>query len=268
MALFLDIFQVSRHFLFTSLDILHLHRVLWKLLVEVKARSSSLNRLELRFRPEDPYCHPAFGDLHVCENTFLLKISKRSNASSDSSATKTQDNENNLGARQLGNQSETSVPSNTKEDQAHLCADVVTRISEAYSFKGMVDYQHVVAVHAENSRRKKRSWSEVEQQKFEKIGFMDMDNEDVMLLVPPLFSIKDVPSSLALSRPPVALNMKRSAETLEDSFQVFTEKSVALDFRIKDILICVWINCLNIRYHLSSIRFLNRNILFLSLFCA
>lgn len=30
----------------------------------------------------------------------------------------------------------------------------------------MVDYQHVVAVHAENSRRKKRSRTEVEERQF------------------------------------------------------------------------------------------------------
>lgn len=31
---------------------------------------------------------------------------------------------------------------------------------------GMVDYQHVVAVHAENSRRKKGRWAEVEERQF------------------------------------------------------------------------------------------------------
>ncbi|XP_031383481.1 general transcription factor 3C polypeptide 5-like isoform X2 [Punica granatum] len=202
----------------------------------VKARSSSSNQLELRFRPEDPYCHPTFGELRCCENTFLLKISKGSKKSPDSLTTKVQADESNLGTRQLGNQSATAASTSEEEDQTHLCADIVARVPEAYHFEGMVDYQHVVSVHAENSRRKKRSWTEVEERQFEKSGFMDMDNEDVMLLVPPLFSNKDVPTTLALSRPPVPSNLKMKPDgTIEDSFQVFTEKSVALDFRIKEI---------------------------------
>ncbi|XP_033517611.1 transcription factor tau subunit sfc1-like isoform X5 [Nicotiana tomentosiformis] len=41
----------------------------------VKARTSQSNKLELHFRPEDPYSHPAFGELRH-RNNFLLKISK------------------------------------------------------------------------------------------------------------------------------------------------------------------------------------------------
>lgn len=102
----------------------------------MQARSSSSNQLELRFRPEDPYCHPAFGELHLCENTFLLKISKRSRESADSSVTEVQDDESTVGRRQLGNQYATSASNNMEEDQTHLCADIVARVSEAYSFKG------------------------------------------------------------------------------------------------------------------------------------
>lgn len=32
--------------------------------------------------------------------------------------------------------------------------------------EGMVDYQHVVAVHADVARRKKRNWAEVEEPHF------------------------------------------------------------------------------------------------------
>lgn len=99
----------------------------------------------------------------------------------------------------------------------------------------MVDYQHVIGVHADVSRRNKRKWMVVEEPCFskslllpvsndwiiktnlellsiiiiiitfllmlllifqEKGGFMDGDQEDVMILVPPLFSPKDVPETL------------------------------------------------------------------------
>lgn len=35
-------------------------------------------------------------------------------------------------------------------------------------YKGMVDYQHVVAVHADAARRKKRNWTEMEEPHFGK----------------------------------------------------------------------------------------------------
>lgn len=40
-------------------------------------------KLELHFRPEDPYSHPAFGALRPCNN-FLLKISKKKSCDSKS----------------------------------------------------------------------------------------------------------------------------------------------------------------------------------------
>ncbi|GFY81269.1 transcription factor IIIC, subunit 5 [Actinidia rufa] len=51
-----------------------------------------------------------------------------------------------------------------EEVQEDLSADIVTRISEAYQFNGMVDYQHVLAVHADVARRKKRNWADMEPQ--------------------------------------------------------------------------------------------------------
>ncbi|THG16596.1 hypothetical protein TEA_014459 [Camellia sinensis var. sinensis] len=55
--------------------------------------------------------------------------------------------------------------------------------------------KHIVAVHADVAQRKKRNWADMEPQ-FEKCGLMDVDQEDLMILVPPLFSIKDVPEKV------------------------------------------------------------------------
>lgn len=138
----------------------------------LKARSSNTNKLELRFRHDDPYSHPAFGELHPCNN-FLLKISKKK----------------------------------SNGDEGQVCADVVARVPEAYHFQGMADYQHVVAVHADAAKqrkKRKRHWTEVEDPHFEKGGLMDVDQEDVMIMLPPLFSPKDMPEDLVLRPAPTS----------------------------------------------------------------
>ena len=42
----------------------------------------------------------------------------------------------------------------------------ILTLSCARLYEGMVDYQHVVAVHADVARRKKRNWAEVEEPHF------------------------------------------------------------------------------------------------------
>ncbi|KAB1218180.1 General transcription factor 3C polypeptide 5 [Morella rubra] len=167
----------------------------------LKARSSQSNKLELRFRPEDPYSHPVFGELRSCDN-LLLKISKRKSSS----------------------------------DDGKVCADVVARVPEAYYFEGMADYQHVVPVHADVAqRRKKRNWAEMEDPHFEKGGLMDVDQEDVMILLPPLFSLKDVPENLVLRQPPVLSPKMKQDEVAQQDGKMDMEPVLALDFNIKEI---------------------------------
>ncbi|XP_073054959.1 uncharacterized protein [Primulina eburnea] len=184
----------------------------------LKVCTKKLNRLELYFRPEDPYSHPAFGELQPCNN-FLLKISKKKG--------KSLINKNNPGGvpehasvvnleqndtfPKLSETSQTIVrpesephPDSSEVDVqtqtgAHetLFADIVAQVSEAYHFNGMVDYQHVLAVHADNARRKKRNWDEAEPQ-FRNGDLLDFDHEDLMMMVPPLFSTKDLPENVVL----------------------------------------------------------------------
>ncbi|KAI3932647.1 hypothetical protein MKW98_012618, partial [Papaver atlanticum] len=197
----------------------------------LKARSSKSNPLELHFRPEDPYSHPAFAELGPCCN-LLLKISKKKTSGtfvdsenpSKSSTTKVAKtvacNSENAEISQEGDLGNiASVGNTSNEAQAdelevhtNLFADIVARVPEAYHFKGMVDYQHVLAVHAEVSRKKKRQWADVEP-KFEKGGLMDIDQGDLMMLVPPLFSPKDEPGDLAL-KSLTALTSKKKLEAV------------------------------------------------------
>ncbi|KAK9288664.1 hypothetical protein L1049_017125 [Liquidambar formosana] len=199
----------------------------------VKVRSLQSNKLELHFRPEDPYSHPAFGELHPCNN-LLLKISKKNSSedqrvevSNRTSKCPLADPINSkkkicpiesVGNGQQVRQPESESVVSTKEVEPlmpeeveiNLSADIVARVSEAYHFNGMVDYQHVLAVHADVARRKKRNWADVEPH-FEKGGLMDVDQDDLMILVPPLFSPKDVPEKLAL-RPSAMLSLKKKQE--------------------------------------------------------
>jgi len=90
--------------------------------------------------------------------------------------------------------------------------------------EGMADYQYVVPVHADVAKRKKRNWSEPEEthlgdffiffSMFEvclkemsvsdlclysliaKSGRIDVDHEDIMIIVPPIFAPKDMPEDL------------------------------------------------------------------------
>ncbi|KAL6534758.1 hypothetical protein OROGR_013433 [Orobanche gracilis] len=185
----------------------------------LKVRTEKSNKLKLHFRREDPYSHPAFGELQPCNN-YLLKISKKK--FKDKQNTEVLDIipkhipadslsiEQNILISQSKKAIEDiiqpeceSVPSVLEGKQINdgvqeqLSADMVARVSEAYHFNGMVDYQHVLAVHADATRSKKRNWTEVEPQSV-KVGQWDVNQEDLMILVPPLFSTKDLPEKVLL----------------------------------------------------------------------
>ncbi|XP_077238387.1 uncharacterized protein LOC143879737 [Tasmannia lanceolata] len=214
----------------------------------IKTRSSESNYLELRFRPEDPCSHPAFGELRT-STSLLLRISKK-----DSCGTDRQDAvtgfENPNSAEPLRQSMPTSEcemdtiteDKNVQADEAlsapsstlRLCADIVARVPQSYHFDGMVDYQHVLAVHADVARRKKRHWADVEPY-FEKGGLMDIDQEDLMMLVPPLFSPKDIPENLVL-KPSISLNSKQKQQAIvQHHWEMDIEPCIAIDFNIEEI---------------------------------
>ncbi|CAL8169704.1 unnamed protein product [Prunus armeniaca] len=185
-----------------------------------KAHSSQSNRLELHFRHQEPYSHPAFGDLRPCNN-LLLKISKTM-----SNAGQTQPQSELLASKQ----DEVQIPEN---DQVHF--DIVARVPEAYHFDGMVDYQHVVPVHADVARKKKRNWIEIKDPHSDKGGLMDIDQEDAMILLPQLFAPKDVPDNLVL-KPSVTLSAKKNQEEpVQHQWEMDMEPVLAIDFGISEI---------------------------------
>ncbi|CAN1130711.1 General transcription factor 3C polypeptide 5 [Linum perenne] len=183
----------------------------------VKARSSKSNNLELHFRPEDPYSRPILGELCPC-NGLLLKISKLQPPSENA------------------NNSPTTDKDRTElEDEVKVSAEIVGRVTEAYRFEGMADYQHVVAVHADVARRKKRNWTEMDEPQFETAGLMDLDQEDVMILPPPVFSAKDTPSNIVLRPTTTTISKKKPEEVVDNYMKMNMEPSLAIDFNIKEI---------------------------------
>ncbi|XP_068653287.1 uncharacterized protein [Aristolochia californica] len=201
-----------------------------------QARSSRPSSLELRFRPEDPYSHPAFGELRSC-TSLLLKISK-TKTNGEQTSTSSEDFDKSQSNTQL--ESEVGRPTVSMiaekcedESPVQVSADIVARISEAYHFDGMVDYQYVPAVHAEEARRK-RHWAEVEPN-FEKVGLIDIDQDSIMLLVPPFFTLKDIPENLVL-RPSATMHAKQKLEgVVQHHWEMDIEPCLAINFDIKEI---------------------------------
>lgn len=105
-----------------------------------QARSSQLNKLELRFRPEDPYSHPAFGVPRECTN-LLLKISKKkcSNGQTAEASGKLQECSTS-GATVSENPTQPSQVEEQRPEQekTNLFADIVSRVSKAYHFDGRI----------------------------------------------------------------------------------------------------------------------------------
>uniref|UniRef100_M4EKT9 Transcription factor IIIC subunit 5 HTH domain-containing protein n=1 Tax=Brassica campestris TaxID=3711 RepID=M4EKT9_BRACM len=141
------------------------------------ARESTSNKLELHFRPEDPYAHPAWGERRSC-NGFLFRIYKED----------------------VKRVPETQPVLATSGACPALCADIVARVSESYCFDGMVDYQHVIPIHADVAQQRKRKWMEVKPLAGND-DLMDMADEDVMMLLPQFFAPKDMPDNLVLKLP-------------------------------------------------------------------
>uniref|UniRef100_A0A0E0C323 Transcription factor IIIC subunit 5 HTH domain-containing protein n=1 Tax=Oryza meridionalis TaxID=40149 RepID=A0A0E0C323_9ORYZ len=113
-------------------------------------------RLELRFRPEDPYCHPTFGEPRVSAG-LVLRLSR------------------------------------PKGGTAPPRAEVVARVRNAYHFE---------------------------------------DNEDVMMLVPPLFSIKDKPTKIALLPSSNALSKSMQRGVVQHRWEMDIGPTLALPFNI------------------------------------
>ncbi|CAN8268220.1 unnamed protein product [Cochlearia groenlandica] len=173
-----------------------------------QARESISHKLELRFRPEDPYAHPALGEQRP-SNNFLLKISK-------------QDIEKPVLA---------TSDACFEEASSVLCADIVARVSESFHFDGMADYQHVIPIHADIAQQKKRKWMEVDSLAGSN-DLMGLADEDVMMLLPQFFAPKDIPGNVALKLPATNGPKKKDELAAQNFYEIDIGPVFAIDFCI------------------------------------
>uniref|UniRef100_A0A8C4LVH4 General transcription factor 3C polypeptide 5 n=1 Tax=Equus asinus TaxID=9793 RepID=A0A8C4LVH4_EQUAS len=121
-------------------------------------------RLELYFRPEDPYCHP------VCANRFstsslLLRVRRKTR-------------------RQKG------APPPDSHPEVIFDVEILGIVSTIYKFQGMSDFQYL-AVHTEAGGRHMSMYDKVLMLKPEKEGFFHQ--ELPLYIPPPIFSRLDTP---------------------------------------------------------------------------
>eukprot|EP00249_Psilotum_nudum_P021284 c28050_g1_i2 orf=454-2187(-) len=184
-----------------------------------KARSAESNYLELRFRPEDPFCHPVFGELHRSSG-LLLHISRELKQEQETCEITAASEE----------QTEIKGKTALKSTNYELNADIVARVEQSYEFVGMADYQYVVPVHTDWSRKKQRR----SEQFYEK-DLVNTEQEEVMILVPPLFSMKDMPEDIVLRPADVARASQNQRMLAEHSWEMDIVPCFNLDFKIKEV---------------------------------
>ncbi|KAL7980943.1 hypothetical protein Chor_002097 [Crotalus horridus] len=120
-------------------------------------------RLELYFRPKDPYCHP------VCANRFptssmLLKVKKKTR--------------------------QKRTEEGGLEEQTKFEVEILGVISTLYKFQGMSDFQYLV-MHSEPDSKQTSMYDKVLMLKPEKEDFFM--NELPLYIPPPIFSRLDTP---------------------------------------------------------------------------
>eukprot|EP00252_Welwitschia_mirabilis_P020208 TRINITY_DN4904_c0_g1_i1.p1 TRINITY_DN4904_c0_g1~~TRINITY_DN4904_c0_g1_i1.p1 ORF type:complete len:617 (+),score=147.01 TRINITY_DN4904_c0_g1_i1:229-2079(+) len=223
-----------------------------------KARSSDTNYLELRFRPEDPYCHPTFGELHH-SNSLLLRISKQQQTKQDKSFLDTEgisssndthgevtrfksceqlDADQSFQPKGLSSEFVKDAELNASDTQMgefeELKADIVAKIDGAYTFDGMVDYQYMLAVHAHAARKKRKRIMDPNFER-DKRSLMDIEHDDLMMLIPPLFSLKDMPEQLVLKPSQVTKAKQKQEKLIQQPWEMNIVPCFGIDFKIKEI---------------------------------
>lgn len=116
-----------------------------------------------------------------------------------------------------------------------VAAEIVGRVDQKYVFDGMADYQYVLAVHADMAKTKKRKRVEVQRPK------QEQEDNELMMLVPPLFSLKDMPDEIVL-RPVEFTRIRKVVAQPSLAPSVLVEevgpggvKCFGLDFKTKEI---------------------------------
>ncbi|KAJ4752849.1 hypothetical protein LUZ62_087254 [Rhynchospora pubera] len=168
-------------------------------MARVRERERGSNLLELRFRPEDPFCHPVFGELRPA-TALLLRISSNNAASAS--------------------------------------ASIVTRVNHAYHFQGMADYQHVLPLHAAKAKAKATPTTNNRPSSAlpdTSTITADMDAPHVMMLLPPLFSNKNIPENIVLKPASTVVSKIMQRGLVIDRWEMDIEPSLALSYKTPEV---------------------------------
>ncbi|CAM6083628.1 unnamed protein product [Calypogeia fissa] len=193
-----------------------------------KVRTSESNFIELKFRPEDPFAHPAFGELRhtsdlvlrLSRKTVKNPVGQRAETSNSVNSSEHIVEHNETGERRIANE-EFNV-------QAHeVAAEIVAKVEHTYTFDGMADYQYVMAVHADGINNQKPKG-------MEDIPVKEVDPNEMTMLVPPLFSTKDIPEEIFL-RHPVGRKRKQLTVDIKEGEEEMPAPCFALDFTIQEV---------------------------------
>lgn len=122
-----------------------------------KTYADSSKRLELRYRPKDPYCHPVCGNRFSSTN-LLIRVCRRRRKGSN--------------------------------EEGHMSIEVLGLIETTYKFQGMADFQYL-ATHNEPGGTQVSLYDKVVLRKPEKKEFFDQPVP--LFLPPPIFSRLDNP---------------------------------------------------------------------------
>ncbi|KAI5091486.1 general transcription factor 3C polypeptide 5 [Silurus meridionalis] len=121
-----------------------------------KTYGDSSKRLELRYRPKDPYCHPVCGNRYSSTN-LLIKVRRRTNR---------------------------------RSGESQIFMEILGLIDTTYKFQGMADFQYL-AMHREADGSQVSLYDKVILSKPEKKEFFDRSVP--LFLPPPIFSRLDNP---------------------------------------------------------------------------
>ncbi|XP_039794807.1 uncharacterized protein LOC120660365 isoform X9 [Panicum virgatum] len=97
----------------------------------------------------------------------------------------------------------------------------------------MADFQHVVPVHAAQVRKRKWSNSQNDNGHLDTTRHQETDDGDVMMLVPPLFSVKDRPTKIALLPSSNAVSKSMHRGVVQERWEMKVGPTLALPFNIQ-----------------------------------
>ncbi|XP_030623831.1 general transcription factor 3C polypeptide 5 [Chanos chanos] len=120
-----------------------------------KTYAESVKRLELRFRPQDPFCHPVCGNRYSSTN-LLLRVRRRT---------------------RKGNRADSQIT-----------MEILGLIGTTYKFQGMADFQYL-AVHSQPDGSQMSLYNKIILRQPEKREFFD--NDVPLFIPPPIFSRLD-----------------------------------------------------------------------------